>query len=79
MNWPVVMWVGRLSYSLYIWQTFFLHHDNVAVFAREGWFNIAPGAWVCLLAVAALSYYGLEQPALRVRDQVLRRMRWYEV
>jgi peptidoglycan/LPS O-acetylase OafA/YrhL len=79
LNQPVVMWVGRLSYSLYIWQTFLLHHDNVAVFGREGWFNTAPGAWVCLLGAAALSYYAVERPALRARDRVLRRMRWHEV
>jgi peptidoglycan/LPS O-acetylase OafA/YrhL len=79
MNQPAVMWLGRLSYSLYIWQTFFLHQDNVAVFAREGWFNTAPGAWLCLLGAAALSYYAVEQPALRLRDRVLLRMRWHEV
>jgi peptidoglycan/LPS O-acetylase OafA/YrhL len=79
MNQPAVMWLGRLSYSLYIWQTFFLHHDNVAVFERECWFNAAPGAWVCLLAVAALSYYAVEQPALRLRDRVLLRMHWHEL
>jgi peptidoglycan/LPS O-acetylase OafA/YrhL len=78
MNLPAVMWVGRLSYSLYIWQTFFLHHDNVAVFGREGWCNTAPGAWVCLLGAAALSYYAVERPALRLRDRVLRKMRWHE-
>jgi len=79
MNQPAVMWLGRLSYSLYIWQTFFLHHDNVTVFGREGWFNTAPGAWLCLLAVAALSYYAVERPALRLRDRVLQRMGWHQV
>jgi len=79
MNQPAVMWLGRLSYSLYIWQTFFLHHDNITVFGREGWFNTAPGAWLCLLAVAALSYYAVEQPALRLRDRVLQRMGWHQV
>jgi peptidoglycan/LPS O-acetylase OafA/YrhL len=34
---------------------------------------------VCLLAVAALSYYAVEQPALRLRDRVLLRMHWHEL
>ena len=35
LNQPVVAWVGRLSYSLYIWQTFFTHHLNVEVFGTR--------------------------------------------
>ncbi len=67
MNNPVVTWIGRLSYSLYIWQTFFLHYNNIRVFGGETWMNTFPGAWVCIFAIAAFSYYFIEQPALRLR------------
>ena len=78
-NYPAVAWVGRISYSLYIWQTFFLHHLSIQVFGRDGWWNTFPGSWLCILAAAAFSYYCVERPALRLRDVLLRRMRWHEI
>jgi peptidoglycan/LPS O-acetylase OafA/YrhL len=78
-NQPVISWVGRLSYSLYIWQTFFLHHRNIEVFGRNGWWNTFPTSWLCILAVAIFSYYVVEQPALRLRDVCLRHMHWHEI
>lgn len=78
-NQPAVAWIGRLSYSLYIWQTLFLHHLNTEVFGRNGWWNTFPTSWVCILGAAVFSYYFVERPALRLRDVFLRRMRWHEV
>lgn len=78
-NQPAIAWVGRLSYSLYIWQTFFTHQLNVEVFGHNGWVNTFPTSWICILAVAMLSYYGVERPALRLRDVCLRHMRWHEI
>jgi peptidoglycan/LPS O-acetylase OafA/YrhL len=75
MNQRAVRWIGRLSYSLYLWQTFFLHHLNVEVFGRNGWWSYFPASWMCILVVAAVSFYCIEQPALRMRDMVLRRNR----
>jgi len=79
LNQPAVAWVGRLSYSLYIWQTFFTHHLDTEVLGREAWWINFPGSWLCIFAVAAVSYYGIERPALRLRDVCLRRMYWHEV
>jgi peptidoglycan/LPS O-acetylase OafA/YrhL len=78
-NQPAIAWVGRLSYSLYIWQTFFLHHLNIEVFGHNGWWNTFPTSWLCILATAVFSYYCVERPALRLRDVCLRRMHWHEV
>jgi peptidoglycan/LPS O-acetylase OafA/YrhL len=78
-NQPFVAWIGRLSYSLYIWQTFFLHHLNVEAFGRDGWWNTFPTSWLCIFAVATASYYCIERPALRLRDFCLIRMRWREI
>jgi peptidoglycan/LPS O-acetylase OafA/YrhL len=79
LNAPGVAWVGRLSYSLYIWQTLFLHHASIEIVGRNGWWNTFPSSWGCILAVAVFSYYCIEQPSLRVRDVFLRRMQWHEV
>jgi peptidoglycan/LPS O-acetylase OafA/YrhL len=78
-NQPAVMWLGRLSYSLYIWQTFFLHHDSKDVFGGSTIWNSFPTNWLCILAMAVFSYYCIEQPSLRVRDVFLRKMKWHEV
>jgi peptidoglycan/LPS O-acetylase OafA/YrhL len=78
-NQPAIAWLGRLSYSLYIWQTLFLHHDNVEVFGAHTLWNSFPMAWLCILAAGMCSYYVIEQPSLRLRDAVLRRMRWHEI
>jgi peptidoglycan/LPS O-acetylase OafA/YrhL len=77
-NQPAIAWVGRLSYSLYIWQTFFLHHQSIQVFGRNGWWNTFPTSWLSILAVAVFSYYCVERPSLRLRDVFLRRMNWHE-
>jgi peptidoglycan/LPS O-acetylase OafA/YrhL len=77
-NLPAVAWLGRLSYSLYIWQTLFLHHLNTQVFGGTGWYNTFPTNWLCILAVAVFSFYCIEQPSLRLRDIFLRRMHWHE-
>jgi peptidoglycan/LPS O-acetylase OafA/YrhL len=79
LNQPAVAWVGRLSYSLYIWQTFFTHHLNVEVFGRDFWWLNFPTSWLLILAVATLSHYAIERPALRLRDVCLRRMHWHEL
>ena len=79
LNQHAVAWIGRLSYSLYLWQTFFTHHLDVEVFGRNGWWDTFPTSWLCLLAVAAFSFYCVERPALRLRDLCLRRMHWHEI
>lgn len=56
-------WVGRISYSLYIWQQLFLvpGWDHPAHF----WTRL-PWNLPAVLAVACLSYYFIETPLLRV-------------
>ena len=78
LNLPLSRWIGRLSYSLYIWQTFFLHHLSAQALGSSGWYNTFPTNWLCILLVATVSFYCIEQPSLRLRDIVLRRMHWHE-
>jgi peptidoglycan/LPS O-acetylase OafA/YrhL len=78
LNQPIVAWIGRLSYSLYLWQTFFTHHLNLEVFGHDAWYLHFPDSWVCILIAATVSYYAIERPALRLRDVFLRRLHWHE-
>jgi peptidoglycan/LPS O-acetylase OafA/YrhL len=52
----VFRWVGRLSYSLYIWQQVFLGQK------RLDWY---PLRLLALFVVAALSFYVIEKPMMR--------------
>ncbi len=61
LNWQPVAWLGRISYSLYLWQELFC--SNAAL--HGGYLLILP-AIVC----ACLSYYLVEQPMLRIRDRL---------
>lgn len=64
LNWAPVAWLGRISYSLYLWQELFCSHPA----AHAGYFLIVPS-----IACACLSYYLVEQPMLRLRDSWTRR------
>ena len=70
--------IGVLSYSIYLWQTLFLHHLNASVFAGASWIGQFPLNWVAILVVAEMSYWLVEQPSLRLRNRVLRSGHLYE-
>jgi len=56
-------WIGRLSYSLYLWQQLFLVPG-----ARYSWSRLQefPTNCIALVAVAALSYRFVERPLIRL-------------
>jgi peptidoglycan/LPS O-acetylase OafA/YrhL len=59
LNWPPVEWLGRISYSLYLWQEPFCPNPN-----------IRPVYAILLALVAAsLSYYCVERPLLKFREK----------
>ena len=64
LNWAPVAWLGRISYSLYLWQELFCSNPGFHI----GYFLIVPA-----LGCACLSYYFVEQPMLRLRDKRLKR------
>lgn len=61
LNWSPVVWLGKISYSLYLWQELFC--SNAAF--RSGYVLVLPA-----LACACLSYYLVEQPMLRLREKL---------
>lgn len=73
LNARPVMHIGVLSYSIYVWQTLFLHHNNATVFGPSLRFiSTFPGNWLAILVVAEISYYLVEQPSLRLRGRLMR-------
>lgn len=67
LDWRPLAWIGQLSYSLYLWQQIFCFRSPLPIL---GWFplNVALS-----FAAAALSFYFVEKPALRLRDLLKRR------
>jgi peptidoglycan/LPS O-acetylase OafA/YrhL len=59
LNWAPVVWLGQISYSLYLWQEPFCADRHM----RSGYLVFAA------IACASLSYYLIERPMLRVRDR----------
>jgi peptidoglycan/LPS O-acetylase OafA/YrhL len=55
---PLLAWVGRLSYSLYVWQQLFLAPQPIGIWQQAPW-NVA-AAFAC----AAISFYCIERPAI---------------
>jgi len=58
LNLPLLAWVGRMSYSLYIWQQLFLPPR------AAGMWHQAPWRLAAIFGCAAASYYWVERPAI---------------
>jgi peptidoglycan/LPS O-acetylase OafA/YrhL len=67
LNWGPIKKIGILSYSLYIWQTLFLHDDRSFSFGRLA---IDLGS---VFACAAFSYFAVERPSLKLRNRFISR------
>jgi peptidoglycan/LPS O-acetylase OafA/YrhL len=59
LNLAPVVWLGRISYSLYLWQEPFFFNPS-----RQPAYKLLLG-----VGLACLSYYLVEQPVLRLRDR----------
>jgi peptidoglycan/LPS O-acetylase OafA/YrhL len=63
LNSPPVMWLGAISYSLYLWQQPFLDRWSSAPWAAF------PLNIVVAIALATASYHLVEKPGLRLRER----------
>jgi peptidoglycan/LPS O-acetylase OafA/YrhL len=62
LNLRPLVWVGTVSYSIYIWQQLFLLHPDSG--APLGILSALPFSIACIFATAACSFYFIEQPAI---------------
>jgi peptidoglycan/LPS O-acetylase OafA/YrhL len=65
-----VAWVGRISYSLYLWQGLFF---PVGWERLTGWWQVWPWNLALYFATATLSYYAVEKPLMRVGRRLAER------
>jgi peptidoglycan/LPS O-acetylase OafA/YrhL len=63
LNSRLIVHIGVISYSIYIWQTYFLHPENGTVFARFPW------SLLCIFAAAEFSWQTVERLSRIVRDR----------
>jgi len=66
LNLPAVKLTGKLSYSLYLWQQLFFS-------PRLGVASRFPQMLLFIVIAALISYYCIEKPFLRLRDQFMNR------
>ena len=70
-NWRIVVQLGVLSYSIYIWQQIFCAGHQTYGFSEVWWMSFP---WWLLAALSAgfVSYYGFERPLLKLRTRFRR-------
>src|SRR5450432_382697 len=60
---PMMRWIGRLSYSLYLWEFFFVYYPGVPI--TLGVWQTFPVNLIAAVVCAAASYYLVERPLVR--------------
>jgi len=59
LNVRPVVWLGKISYSLYLWQQLFVYGEHA-----KPWYFV-----LFAVGLASASYYLVEQPMLRIREK----------
>jgi peptidoglycan/LPS O-acetylase OafA/YrhL len=71
LRWRVVQWVGRCSYSLYLWQQLFTGQD---FYYHKVKLATLPWSLAGLFLCAAISYHFIERPCLRLGHRLSKRL-----
>jgi peptidoglycan/LPS O-acetylase OafA/YrhL len=72
LSWGPLAWLGRISYSLYLWQELFL---TPGWEPTSQWWRHWPLNLLASLGAAILSYYLVEKPLIRVGRTLAARLR----
>ncbi len=73
LEWAPVRWVGRISYSIYLWQMPFFpffypvatSHSHLLVLLSQTWLR-----YPTVLGLSLMSYYWIEKPFIRIGHQL---------
>ena len=68
MNVGIIRWLGRMSYSIYLYQQIALHPVRDALHSMPVLVQLVAAISVCV-AVSAFSYYVIERPFLALKDR----------
>ncbi|NLA36233.1 MAG: acyltransferase, partial [Actinobacteria bacterium] len=65
---PAAVWIGKLSYSIYLW------HNPIWVYFSTDRFDVSVvlltlAEWAVTAVVVLVSYYGIEKPFMRFRKR----------
>lgn len=63
LNWAPLVYIGVLSYSLYVWNNLFLYSEGVWVV------NVFPFNFFAVLIFAVASHFLIERPFLNLKDR----------
>jgi peptidoglycan/LPS O-acetylase OafA/YrhL len=69
LEWQPLRWIGRISYSLYLWQQVFMLWPSDR---QPSPLQKMPLSILSLFACAAASYYILERPCIRLGHRLAR-------
>jgi peptidoglycan/LPS O-acetylase OafA/YrhL len=68
LSWPPLVWIGKISYSLYIWQQMFLVYTPGVSKTPLPF----PASLLCVFAISIVSYYLYESPLRRFGQRLTR-------
>jgi peptidoglycan/LPS O-acetylase OafA/YrhL len=73
-SFPPVVWIGAISYGIYLWHVVVFDVSKRAfdIDTQDRRILFAPVLLLATIAVAALSYYVVERPFLRLKDERFR-------
>jgi peptidoglycan/LPS O-acetylase OafA/YrhL len=74
LNSRVMVWIGTVSYSAYVWQEIFMTRPGASL-SPFGFLAYFPFNLICVFAVSALSYYLIERPFIEQGRRLLARRR----
>lgn len=70
LEWAPLRFVGRISYSVYLWQQVFFVVGRLSVGTRWAWIDGAPVIYPLIFGCALFSFYLIEKPMIRFGHRV---------